>query len=121
MVRVQPQRDPAVYRRRLVEKARQERQALRDAQRAEFERQRKEAIEAEGARRKEAMALAARKDHSAPVWAQIRQCYIEHRPAQIMHERKMRRCSGGDALPVYPGRRLSVCSEAIESKLVNAA
>lgn len=107
MARVQPQRDPAAYRRKQIERAQRDRQALREAQKAEFHRQRQEAIEAEKKRRTEAMQAAAKGDHTAPVWAQVRQCYVEHRPKQIMHERQMRRCHGGPALPVYPGRHLA--------------
>ena len=107
MTAVQPQRMKA-------EKARRERQVIREAQKAEFQRQRQEAIEAEKQRRTDAMHAAAQGDQSAPVWAQVRQCYVEHRPAQIMHERQMRRCHGGSVLPIHHGRRTCLPKEAVD-------
>lgn len=109
MARVQPQRDPAAYARMLRERARQE-----------WERQRNAAVEAQKQARITAMQKAADGDPSAPVWAQIRQCYIEYRPAQIMYQRQMMRCSGGEVYPVYIGRRTCLHVQA-EEKVVNVA
>ena len=120
MAQVAPQRDPAAYRAMKADRLRRERLALREAQKAEFQRQKQEALDAEKKRRIESMQAAAKGNPEAPMWAQVRQCYVEHRPAQIMHERQMRRCHGGSVMPVHTGRQTCLSTSAIDA-LVGAA